>query len=131
MNLANTCYDRRVNHNHVFYFNSYSITFFLLGSDGLEYLSALPMPAKLRIGEVKPTRIGSVSGVSASGSTEETLVIHLPNGEQRTLSNNFLEWLRGFTDAEGCFFIGVKQNVNYFSFTYTIQLHIDDIQVLY
>lgn len=89
------------------------------------------MPAKLRIGQVQPTRIGSVRGVSASGSTEETLVIHLPNGEQRTLSNNFLEWLRGFTDAEGCFFIGVRQNVNYFSFTYTIQLHIDDIQVLY
>jgi len=95
----------------------------------LEYLSALPMAAKLRIGVVHPTRIGSAG--LASRSTEETLVIHLPNGEKRTLSNNFLEWLRGFTDAEGCFFIGVKKNVNYFSFTYTIQLHIDDIQVLY
>lgn len=43
---------------------------------------------------------------------------------------NFLEWFRGFTDAEGCFTIGAVGNSHYFQFSFTIGLHIDDIEVL-
>lgn len=42
---------------------------------------------------------------------------------------DFLEWLRGFTDAEGCFFIG-RNNNKYFRFYFQIKLHLDDYNVL-
>lgn len=45
--------------------------------------------------------------------------------------DNFIEWLRGFTDAEGCFYLAPHSpdSLN-FSFSYSISVHIDDIQVL-
>ena len=42
---------------------------------------------------------------------------------------DFIEWFRGFTDAEGCFYIG-RNNSKYFSFYFQIKLHIDDQNVL-
>ena len=36
-------------------------------------------------------------------SNEEFVVIELPGGNKIKLSRNFIEWFRGFTDAEGCF----------------------------
>jgi hypothetical protein len=41
---------------------------------------------------------------------------------------DFIEWFRGFTDGEGCFFIA--KNNNYFRFFFQIKLHIDDRNVL-
>ena len=42
---------------------------------------------------------------------------------------DFLEWFRGFTDAEGCFFIGRNKD-KYFKFVFKITLHLDDRGVL-
>lgn len=42
---------------------------------------------------------------------------------------DFLEWFRGFTDAEGCFFIWGNSD-KYFRFFFQIKLHIDDYNVL-
>ena len=44
------------------------------------------------------------------------------------ISREFMEWFRGFTDAEGCF--SITNNRNSFSFKFYIGLHIDDIEVL-
>jgi hypothetical protein len=41
----------------------------------------------------------------------------------------FFEWLAGFTDAEGTFYVGVSLSQKV-SFKYQIGLHIDDRQVL-
>lgn len=49
------------------------------------------------------------------------------------LSYKFIEWFRGFTDAEGCFQI-IQQSSGdgkYFEFRYSISLHIDDKAALY
>lgn len=45
-------------------------------------------------------------------------------------SPEFIEWFRGFTDAEGCFSIR-KQNENNVSLIFTIELHKDDVEVLH
>ena len=42
---------------------------------------------------------------------------------------DFLEWFRGFVDAEGCFYILPKGNVH-FGFNFIIGLHVDDHKVL-
>ncbi len=46
----------------------------------------------------------------------------------RNLSHEFIEWFRGFTDAEGCFLI-VKTG-NTFTFRFIIKLHVDDVNLL-
>lgn len=51
--------------------------------------------------------------------------------ERETLSprmSNFYEWLGGFTDAEGYFYITISQSC---AFRFQINLHKDDIDVLY
>lgn len=45
------------------------------------------------------------------------------------LSPEFIEWFRGFVDAEGCFHI-YKRRGNSFEFRFSIGLHIDDKAVL-
>ena len=42
---------------------------------------------------------------------------------------SFIEWFRGFTDAEGCFFIKPTKGVH-FGFCFSVGLHVDDIKVL-
>jgi len=41
---------------------------------------------------------------------------------------SFIEWFRGFTDAEGCFLIAKVGNR--FAFRFTIKLHKDDLNLL-
>jgi hypothetical protein len=62
--------------------------------------------------------------------TDPNLVILQLPGKQLVLSRNFLEWLRGFTDAEGSFMITKITNSISFQFKYQIALHVDDIKVL-
>lgn len=45
------------------------------------------------------------------------------------INKNWLEWLVGFTDAEGCFSIVPLKNRNFRIF-FRIRLHKDDIKVL-
>lgn len=53
----------------------------------------------------------------------------LANGTEMVLSKEFIEWFRGFTDAEGCFMLS-RNSKSSFKFTFTIGLHKDDIAVL-
>ena len=43
------------------------------------------------------------------------------------VSREFIEWFRGFTDAEGCF--RIKRSGKNFSFCFSISLHRDDVDV--
>lgn len=57
------------------------------------------------------------------------VVIKSPKGLKLVLSRKFIEWFRGFSDAEASFgFIHVTSN--YFQFAYEIKLHQDDIETL-
>ena len=47
--------------------------------------------------------------------------------QQKEMSN-FYEWFSGFTDAEGSFYIAISQSC---AFRFQINLHKDDINVLY
>lgn len=60
---------------------------------------------------------------------QSPIILELPNREKLVLSFDFIEWFRGFTDAEGSFII-VKGLGNSFSFHFVIRLHIDDKGVL-
>lgn len=50
-------------------------------------------------------------------------------GDNLVLSRDFLEWFRGFTDAEGCFLVSPNK-ASSFTFKFKIKLHIDDLNVL-
>ena len=60
---------------------------------------------------------------------EGSFTIQLPNGVKRILSRDFLEWFTGFSDAEGAFLIGCDKKL-YYTFNFSITLHIDDVNVL-
>ena len=49
--------------------------------------------------------------------------------DKLVLSHDFLEWFRGFTDAEGCFLI-TPNKANSFIFRFKINLHVDDVETL-
>jgi hypothetical protein len=61
--------------------------------------------------------------------TGEIIVIKLPDGRKVTISREFTEWFRGFTDAEGSFSLTISSNR--YSFKFRILLHLNDIEVLY
>lgn len=58
--------------------------------------------------------------------------LNLRNNMRISLSLDFIEWFRGFTDAEGCFQIIAQASGQrkYFEFRYSIGLHIDDKSAL-
>ena len=41
---------------------------------------------------------------------QSPIILELPNREKLVLSFDFIEWFRGFTDAEGCFFIKTSKS---------------------
>jgi hypothetical protein len=45
-------------------------------------------------------------------------------------SNNFIEWFRGFSDAEGNFYINIRSDTRA-SFRFEIHLHVDDTPLLH
>lgn len=59
-------------------------------------------------------------------SNSQFILLH--EGQQIVLSCDFIEWFRGFTDAEGCFLV-VKIGNN-FAFRFLIKLHVDDVNAL-
>ena len=69
------------------------------------------------------TKVGLIKG----NEDPELTTIELPNGQQLTLSLDFIEWFRGFTDAEGCF---LYSRSRYRCFRFSIGLHIDDVAPL-
>ena len=62
--------------------------------------------------------------------TDQSITLELPNKKQLVLSDSFIEWFRGFTDAEGCFSITKIKGINAFRFDFRISLHIDDLAVI-
>ena len=64
---------------------------------------------------------------------EFVIVKESASGEQLILSRNFIEWFRGFTDAEGSFIIKNDARLtkdHNFKFIFRIILHLDDLAVL-
>nr|SNU77049.1 TPA: LAGLIDADG endonuclease [Fusarium oxysporum f. sp. cucumerinum]SNU77078.1 TPA: LAGLIDADG endonuclease [Fusarium oxysporum f. sp. cucumerinum]SNU77107.1 TPA: LAGLIDADG endonuclease [Fusarium oxysporum f. sp. cucumerinum] len=84
-----------------------------------------------------------LSSVASLRPASEISTLHYKNPSSLTLRKlslsaaqakaryeyNFIEWFRGFTDAEGCFLI-VKQGKS-FAFRFIIKIHKDDIDLLY
>jgi hypothetical protein len=48
-----------------------------------------------------------------------------------TFNQEFLDWLSGFVDSEGSFYLEPNNNGRSYRFNFQIVLHIDDIEVLY
>nr|ATI20373.1 LAGLIDADG endonuclease [Juglanconis oblonga] len=67
---------------------------------------------------------------SISGSSVPSLLDSLePKNQMAASQEEFFEWLAGFTDAEGTFYVGISSNKKV-SLRYRIGLHIDDRPVL-
>lgn len=67
------------------------------------------------------------STLSCKDNSNSQFIIHHED-QQIALSYDFIEWFRGFTDAEGCFLIAKSGNT--FAFRFLIKLHADDINTL-
>ena len=76
------------------------------------------------------SNLQSVTCLIKEHSDTNLVLIELSNGELLTLTREFIEWFRGFTDAEGSFYIRGAAKGSSFSFSFGIQLHIDDIAAL-
>lgn len=68
-------------------------------------------------------------------SDSRYIQLNLPSGENCLLLRDFIEWFRGFTDAEGCFSIIVNNagkvgGSTSFRFEFSIGVHFDDMAVL-
>lgn len=79
------------------------------------YLSSVAYPPEISTLRYKNPSLLTLSKLSLSA--------------QARYGYNFIEWFRGFTDAEGCFLI-VKQGKS-FAFRFIIKIHKDDIDLLY
>lgn len=80
-------------------------------------------------GTTLTTLINNV-GLIKDHNDPELVSVELSNGEPLVLTREFIEWFRGFTDAEGCFQIYEAAKGSSFGFTFGIWLHVDDIAVL-
>jgi len=54
---------------------------------------------------------------------------YAPKGKDKFILENFYDWFRGFTDAEGCFIITHLRD-KFWRFSFEMKLHIDDVKVL-
>nr|YP_010470484.1 LAGLIDADG endonuclease [Inonotus hispidus]UVF37972.1 LAGLIDADG endonuclease [Inonotus hispidus] len=63
-------------------------------------------------------------------SIQNSLNINNIDKETLNYDEKFLQWFVGFTDAEGCFLINIKNNSEV-HFVFQITLHIDDSAVLF
>lgn len=88
-----------------------------------------------------------IEGVTHHYCNNDELILKDKNNEEFKINKKFLEWLVGFTDAEGNFIIILRDNPNfksnnilmrkkgsnvskYVNFTFQIGLHISDINTL-
>lgn len=60
---------------------------------------------------------------------KDQITFKLSDGCSRTYSLEFIEWFRGFSDAESYFSIGLKPG-NSFNFKFSIEVHKDDLKSL-
>lgn len=66
--------------------------------------------------------------LNTTQSGDRVFTCQILNRAKRIISVYFIEWFRGFTDGEGTFLIERKEK--YYSFTFAITLHMDDVYVL-
>lgn len=97
-------------------------------------LSRFPFSTQRRVGQKKNVSFFVLNFLNQykGGELVEPIckvTIPLPDGGELNLSLSFIDWLRGFSDAEGVFYFRHTKN-NCFRFEFKITLHIDDLQVL-
>jgi len=92
----------------------------MLLKSGLNLLSKRPVPSFLSDFYVSGAERNYILNYYYRNSSSSPIIINL--------SHEFIEWFRGFTDAEGCFLI-VKTG-NTFTFRFIIKLHVDDVNLL-
>ncbi len=95
---------------------------------GPDYLVAFCTPLQLKNNLVEKLRENFLFPLSNNISTD--LPVHLKK-ILPSASKEFLEWLVGFTDAEGSFFIIPKNNWTNIGLAFKIEVHIDDVEILY
>lgn len=105
-------------------FNSSSVTY--LTKDGYDHTSLFLTQVKSWASLIKEQDDGSIEIKLSNPSA--ALRPGLRSQGKLILSREFLEWFRGFTDAEGCF--RIKRSGKGFSFCFSISLHRDDVDVL-
>lgn len=77
---------------------------------------------------IKIKRVGSAACYFSTVSAKESDISDTENFRLSDVSDDFLFWFSGFTDAEGNFLITLDRN--FVKFRFKITLHIDDIDVL-
>lgn len=109
-----------------------SANFISTHSDFIAYSTA----STLSLGKVKLNSLPLTSPSNICKVKDQIDQSHIISGGLRApynknlvLSCDFIEWFRGFTDAEGSFII-VKGLGNRFTFHFAIRLHLDDKGVL-
>lgn len=89
-------------------------------------LCALKYSSKEKIHSVKQNTQGLTNKPFSRGVASVSSAVGL---ESKSISNDeFLEWLRGLTDGEGCFLI--SENKSGFTFKFMIYMHKDDAPML-
>lgn len=84
---------------------------------------------------IAPTKSDNTvhSSYTLEGKNSKSLVESLPSSilelNGLPMCSDLVEWLRGFTDAEGCFYID-RQSDKKVYFVFTVQLHKDDAPLL-
>ena len=109
------------------------IKYKFIGVSGVYKLTNKNYPSRAEVNRVdtiysKQTLNLNCKQISSHSSQCTSFILQLPDGEKRSIPRDFIEWFRGFTDGEGAFIIGRK--ADYYIFTFSITMHIDDACVL-
>lgn len=95
---------------------------------GPDYLVAFCTPLQLKNNLVEKLRENF--RLSLSNNISSDLPVHLKK-ILPSASKEFLEWLVGFTDAEGTFYIAPEKIWTFVSLIFSIEVHIDDLEILH
>lgn len=107
-------------------FNSSSVT--PLTKDDYDHTTLFLSQVKIWASQVKEQANGNVEIKLSKDPRARQTAVGWRQPSKLNLSREFLEWFRGFTDAEGCF--RIKRSGKSFSFCFSISLHRDDVDVL-
>lgn len=99
----------------------------LIFSEPLSHLFRTPLKANAKSKVEICNTMDLKQFTSMITESDGNVIIELP--DKLILSKDFIEWFRGFTDAEGTFKIKANKG-NSFTLTFSITLHIDDVEVL-
>jgi len=100
---------------------SANITFLTPGNKG----NNLGILKRSIVADIRADHIRSLAFLSPNLNNSKVV-----QGKEDFTLENFYDWFRGFTDAEGSFQITYLRD-NFWRFSFEIKLHIDDIKVLH